>query len=154
MAQLAKNLPAVWETWVRSLGWEDPLDERKGYPLWYSGLESSKDRIVHGVEKSRTRLSAFHFHFLRARWSEVVGTCTFTGTSQGLCGVGLCCYPSLPREEAETLTGVLICLKIHRLVEERGFPGASGKEPTCRCRRHKRRRFNPRVGTIPWRRAW
>ena len=27
--QLEKNLPAVWETWVRSLGWEDPLEKRK-----------------------------------------------------------------------------------------------------------------------------
>ena len=26
VAQLVKNLPAVWETWVQSLGWEDPLD--------------------------------------------------------------------------------------------------------------------------------
>ena len=25
VAQLVKNLPAVWKTWVRSLGWEDPL---------------------------------------------------------------------------------------------------------------------------------
>ena len=25
MAQLVKNPPAMWETWVRSLGWEDPL---------------------------------------------------------------------------------------------------------------------------------
>ena len=25
MAQMVKNLPAVWETWVRSLGGEDPL---------------------------------------------------------------------------------------------------------------------------------
>ena len=24
---MVKNLPAVWETWVRSLGWEDPLEE-------------------------------------------------------------------------------------------------------------------------------
>ena len=24
VAQLVKNLPAMWETWVRSLGWEDP----------------------------------------------------------------------------------------------------------------------------------
>ena len=24
---MAKNLPAMWETWVRSLGWEDPLEE-------------------------------------------------------------------------------------------------------------------------------
>ena len=27
VAQLVKNLPAVWETWVRSLGWEDPLEK-------------------------------------------------------------------------------------------------------------------------------
>ena len=27
VAQLAKNLPAMQETWVRSLGWEDPLEE-------------------------------------------------------------------------------------------------------------------------------
>ena len=27
MAQLVKHLPAVWETWVQSLGWEDPLEE-------------------------------------------------------------------------------------------------------------------------------
>ena len=27
MAQTVKNLPAVQETWVRSLGWEDPLEE-------------------------------------------------------------------------------------------------------------------------------
>ena len=34
------------------------------------------------------------------------------------------------------------------------FPGgASGKEPACQCRRHKRPRFNPWVGKIPWRRT-
>ena len=27
VAQMVKNLPAVWETWVRSLGWEDPLEK-------------------------------------------------------------------------------------------------------------------------------
>ena len=30
------------------------------YPLWYSGLENSMDCTVHGVAKSRTRLSDFH----------------------------------------------------------------------------------------------
>ena len=29
MAQLVKNLPAMQETWVRSLGWEDPLEKGK-----------------------------------------------------------------------------------------------------------------------------
>ena len=27
MAETVKNSLAVWETWVRSLGWEDPLEE-------------------------------------------------------------------------------------------------------------------------------
>ena len=29
VAQLVKNLPAMQETWVKSLGWEDPLEEGK-----------------------------------------------------------------------------------------------------------------------------
>ena len=36
--------------------------EGKGYPLQYSGLENPMDCIVHGVTKSRTQLSSFHFH--------------------------------------------------------------------------------------------
>ena len=28
VAQLVKNLPAVWETWVQFLGWEDPLEKK------------------------------------------------------------------------------------------------------------------------------
>ena len=36
--------------------------EGNGYPLQYSGLENSTNCLVHGVTKSRTRLSDFHFH--------------------------------------------------------------------------------------------
>ena len=50
------------ETWVQSLGWEDPLEKEATYPLQYSGLENSMDCIVHGVTKSQTQLSDFHFH--------------------------------------------------------------------------------------------
>ena len=32
MAQLVKNLPAMWETWVQSLCWGDPLGEGNGQP--------------------------------------------------------------------------------------------------------------------------
>ena len=32
--------------------------------------------------------------------------------------------------------------------------GASGKEPSCQCRRHKRWRFDPWVRKTPWRRKW
>ena len=35
------------------------------------------------------------------------------------------------------------------------IPGvASGKEPACQCRRHKRRGFDPWIGKILWRKAW
>ena len=37
--------------------------EGNGYPLQYSGLENSMDSIVHGVGKSQTPLSDFHFYF-------------------------------------------------------------------------------------------
>ena len=60
MAQLVNNLPAVWETWVYSLGWEDLLE--KGKATHSSILENSMDCIVHGVAKSQTQLSDSHFH--------------------------------------------------------------------------------------------
>ena len=32
IAQLVKNLPAMWEVWVQSLGWEDPLEKGRATP--------------------------------------------------------------------------------------------------------------------------
>ena len=43
--------------------------EEKDYQLQYSGLENFMDCIVHGITKSRTQLSNFHFHF-----SEYIGS--------------------------------------------------------------------------------
>ena len=42
-------------------GWGRSPGEGKGYPLQYSGLENSMDCIAHGVAKSQTRLSDFHY---------------------------------------------------------------------------------------------
>ena len=58
---MVKNLPANAgnSNSIPELG-RSP-GEGKGYPLQYSGLENSMDCIVHGVAKSRTRLSDFHF---------------------------------------------------------------------------------------------
>ena len=56
VAQMVKNPPAMRETWVRSLGWEDPL-EKGSHLLQYSGLENSMDCIVRGVTKSQTHLA-------------------------------------------------------------------------------------------------
>ena len=59
MAQVVKNLPAMQETWVQSLGREYSPGEGNGNPLQYSCLENSMDRgarwaTVHGVTKSQT----------------------------------------------------------------------------------------------------
>ena len=63
VAQLVKNPPAVWETWVQSLGKEDPLEKGKT-THFHSGLENSMDCIVHAVAKSWRGLSSFHFSLL------------------------------------------------------------------------------------------
>ena len=62
LAQMVKNLPVMQETWVQSLGWEDPLE--KGIATHYRILawRIPMDRgvwwaTVHGVTKSWTRLS-------------------------------------------------------------------------------------------------
>ena len=59
VAQMVKNLTALWENWVQSRGQEDSPGEGDGYPLQYSCLENSMDRRVwrarvYGVAKNIT----------------------------------------------------------------------------------------------------
>ena len=59
VAQLVKNPPAVWETWVQSLGWEDPLEEgmetHSSILAWRIPMDREAWRVtVHGVAQSRT----------------------------------------------------------------------------------------------------
>ena len=59
---MVKNLPAVQETQVRSLGWEDTLEKEKATHFsilaWkISRTDGSWWAPVHGVAKSRARLS-------------------------------------------------------------------------------------------------
>ena len=59
MAQTLKNLPAMWEAWVRSLGWEDPLEEGMATYCRILAWRIPMDRgtwwtPVHGVAKSWT----------------------------------------------------------------------------------------------------
>ena len=85
--QLSFHFLFLW-AWPHVSGLGRFPGERNGYWLQYSGLENSMDAMVHGVAKSWTHLSNFHFTFE---------------------------------------------------VESRCFPGgASGKEPACQYRRHKR----------------
>ena len=57
VAQTVKNPPAMPETWIWSLGWEDNAEEGNGYPLLSSCLENPMDRgawqpTKHGVAES------------------------------------------------------------------------------------------------------
>ena len=51
VAQLVKNLPAMWETWVQSLGWEDPLE--KGMATHSSILAWRFPRTVYSMGSQR-----------------------------------------------------------------------------------------------------
>ena len=62
MTQMVKNPPAMWETWVQSLGWEDPLEEGMGTHssilAWRIPMDRGTRRvIVQWVTKSQTLLS-------------------------------------------------------------------------------------------------
>ena len=59
VAQLVKNPPAMWETWVQSLGWEYPLEEGMATHSSILAWRIPMDRgawhaAVYGVAKSRT----------------------------------------------------------------------------------------------------
>ena len=46
MAQKVKNLPAMWETWVRSLSWEDPLENGMATHSGILAWRIAMDRVV------------------------------------------------------------------------------------------------------------
>ena len=67
VAQLVKNLPAMWDTWVRSLGWEDLLEEGMAIYSRILAWRILMDRgawwaIVHGVSKSATLVKRLSKH--------------------------------------------------------------------------------------------
>ena len=65
MSQMVKNPPAVRDTWVLSLGWEDPL--KKGMAthssilVWRIPWTEEPGRLWSMGSQSQTQLSDFHF---------------------------------------------------------------------------------------------
>ena len=62
VAQMVKNLPAMWETWVLSLSWEDSLEEGMANHSSVLAWRIPMDRgaqwaTIRGVTKSQTRVS-------------------------------------------------------------------------------------------------
>ena len=66
-AQIVKHLPSMLETWIWSLGWEDPLEkEMATYSstlAWKTPWTEKRGVTIHGVAKSWTRLNDFTFNF-------------------------------------------------------------------------------------------
>ena len=59
-----KEFPTVWETWIWSLDWVDPLEKKNSNPFRYSCLENPMDggawqATVHSIAKSQTQLRDF-----------------------------------------------------------------------------------------------
>ena len=67
VAQMVKNLPAMRQTWVQSLGWEDPLEKGKANHssilAWRIPWTEEPGRLQSMGLQSWTQLSKFHFHF-------------------------------------------------------------------------------------------
>ena len=61
MAQLVRNPPAMWETWVLSLGWEDPLEKETATHSSILAWRSPRTVSPWGPKE---RLGDCHFHFI------------------------------------------------------------------------------------------
>ena len=86
---MVKNPRAMWETWVQTLGWEDPLEEVMATHPSILAWRIPTDRgaswaIAHGFAKSQTRLSYLHFPFLYS--THPASNTPYTST-------GLCLFP-------------------------------------------------------------
>ena len=76
IAQLLKNPSAMWETWVRSLGWEDPLDKGKATQSSILAWKIPMDCIVHGGHKGsdmteRLTFTSLHFRVLYGKYMKL-----------------------------------------------------------------------------------
>ena len=66
VAQVVKNLPAMWETWLQSLGWEDPVEKgmatNSSILAWRIPWTEEPSRLQSlGSQRVRTQLSNFHY---------------------------------------------------------------------------------------------
>ena len=75
MAQMVMNLPAMQESWVQSLSWEDSPGERNGYTLQYSCLENSSI-LVNKREAKECRIHiCIYLHMFMYTHSLITYSC-------------------------------------------------------------------------------
>ena len=107
MAQLVKNPPAMRETWLPSLSWEDPLDEgmdtHSSMLAWRIPMDRGAWRAtVHGVAKSGTRLS----DLAGTRAHGIVSSSHFTRDSD----FSKLCFSSLTTSRNKAWAGVFAAI--------------------------------------------
>ena len=101
VAQLVKNLPAMWETWVRSLGWEDPLEQEMQPPPVFLPGESHGQRSLAGYSPWGCRIWRNWVTFTFATWK----ICFFFSAYSCLCSPYWCFWlPGLGGRYHEDLT--------------------------------------------------
>ena len=75
VVQMVKKPPVMWETWVQSLGWEDPLEKgmatHSSIPSWRIPWTKDPRRLPSMGLQSQTQLSDFHFHFNVCKTQEM-----------------------------------------------------------------------------------
>ena len=124
-----------------TLAWKIPWMDKPGR-LWSMGLL----RVRHDWATSLS-IFTFHFHALEKEMATHSSVLAWripgTGEPGGLPSMG---SHRIRHDWSDSAAAAAADFHL-------GFPGgASGKESTCQCRRHKRWGFNPWVGKIPWRR--
>ena len=98
MAQLRKNPPAMWETWVRFLGWEDPQEKGKRVPtsvFWlgecrglYSPWGLKESDMTEWLSLSFT-FPKFYFSIMPSRFIHAITNSKVSFLSLSLC---VCLY--------------------------------------------------------------
>ena len=78
LVQLVKNLPAVWDTWVRCLGWEDPLEKGKVTHVsilawripWGCKESDMTERLLLSLDHERTLEANFENSVEKVHWRQ------------------------------------------------------------------------------------
>ena len=99
--QMAKNLPTMWETWVLSLGWEDPLEE---------GMATHSSILAWRIPWTEEpgRLQSIGSHRVRHNWSDLA-CWTILSFKPGCAfwGSGYFCFLNIPSQ------GLAWCLSLY-----------------------------------------
>ena len=164
-----KESACNWETWVRFLGWEDPLEKgmatRVRILAWKSPLieepgmlqSVGSQRVGHDWVTNTFTFRISEAPEQRPLWPEGWRWPLNTFMDGEIWETRFLVSPSInpsifssihllktKTKTTETTLWNLLCTRW-------ASQGASGKESACQCRRHKRRRFDPWVGKMPWR---